>query len=487
MAQIAVPFPEWLPDLPAYQNPGTLTARNVVPHANSYRPLPALTASSPAMDEYARGAISTLDNSGNHYVFAGNASKLYQLDSAAATDRSKAGGYSASARWEFAQWGNDLYATNYDDALQKITLGGVQFADAAGTPPKAKHMAVIGDFVCLGNVNDTTVTLDGLKPNRVHWCGINDPTTWTPSSATQADYQDLHGAGGDIKAVVGGEFGVVFRERQIWRMDFIGSPLVFQFSKVEDNKGTEVPGSAIRVGRNIFYYAPDGFHVFMESASEPIGKGRIDKTFQNDIDANYLDRVSVASDPGNHMVIWSYPGAGNVGGQPNKLLLFDYKYNRWSEGEVTTDLVLPVLPAGQNLDQITDSLETIGSVSLDSTRWQGGALTLGAINGGHQLAFFDGSPLDATIDTTETQFFPGQRSAVSAARPFVESGAVTVAAAVRDSHGDTAAFGGDVALNSAGEAPLLVSGRYLRFRVKASGDWDQAQAVEITASPEGGL
>ena len=44
-----IPFGDWLPDLAEFGNPGSLTAKNVIPAKESYRPFPSLSATSDAL------------------------------------------------------------------------------------------------------------------------------------------------------------------------------------------------------------------------------------------------------------------------------------------------------------------------------------------------------------------------------------------------------------------------------------------------------
>ncbi len=49
--------------------------------------------------------------------------------------------------------------------------------------------------------------------------------------------------GGDITGITGGEFGIVFLEKAIVRMSYIGSPLFFQFDTISRNIGCIEGGS----------------------------------------------------------------------------------------------------------------------------------------------------------------------------------------------------------------------------------------------------
>ena len=85
---------------------------------------------------------------------------------------------------------------------------------------KAKYIAVIRDFVVAGYTEESS----GTYNQRVKWSGINDSSTWTPSQSTQSGFQDIVGSHGNIQAIVGGESaGVIFMEKAIYRMEYVGT------------------------------------------------------------------------------------------------------------------------------------------------------------------------------------------------------------------------------------------------------------------------
>ena len=74
-----IPIGAWQPDLPDFENPGALEAKNVIPDAAGYRPLPALVAAGTlfgAMDARVQGAILARGHGGTIANFAGTAGKL---------------------------------------------------------------------------------------------------------------------------------------------------------------------------------------------------------------------------------------------------------------------------------------------------------------------------------------------------------------------------------------------------------------------------
>jgi hypothetical protein len=277
------PFGEWMPDIPPIENNGLTVAKNVVPGGSAYLPLPQPTViSQTQLNARPQGGITVRDvtNSGTNHKYIGTDTKLYELEDTTWTDLS-AFAYSTADEdvWEFVQWDNTVIATNFTDVIQEISIGAGIFTSLAGTPPKARHMAIVADFLVLGNTWDAT---DGYQPHRIRWSGLDNKDTWTVSSSTQADFNDLDGGDGWVERVVGGRYGYVFQSSAITRMSYVGSPLVFQLDKVETKRGALAGGSVVQIGDNIAYLSADGFFVFNGQSSIPIGNNKVDDTFFND-------------------------------------------------------------------------------------------------------------------------------------------------------------------------------------------------------------
>lgn len=487
-----IQFGEYTPDLPSYLNTGSTVAKNVIPSGTSYQAFQGPAIYSSAIDAAAKGAFRARTSDGSTYNFVGNETKLYSLLAAAWNDVSDAGGYLTAGDdvWEFTQFGQDVIATNYGNTPQSFTMGTSSlFADLAGSPPKARHVATIRDFLVFGNTTD----IDGVIPNRVRWSAIGDPTDWTPSSVTQSDFQNLDGAGGWVQKIVGGEYGIVFQERAVWRMTYVGSPSVFQVDQVELGRGALAPGSVVKTGNLIYYLGEDGFYVLDGQSSTPIGTNRVDKTFFNDLDASYLYNIYSCADPVSKIIYWSYPGSGNMGGKANKILMYNYSPNatkRWSIAEVDTECLF--ISAGE--DSSLDDLDTISSsidslpFSLDARAYKGNTNILSGFDLSHRMVNFNGDPLDATIETGEFTLHENARSQVTLVRPVVDGSAtVTVQMGTRDKLSDSVSYDSVTTLNNAGDAPVRTNARFHRARVNVSGDFNHAQGIEVVKYTKAGI
>ncbi len=481
-------FGEWLPDLADFGNPGSLSALNVIPSQSGYRPFKSLSAQSNALTDRCQGAFAARDADANIFFYAGDKTNLYEEVDNVFTDESGAT-YATDAgdAWEFAQYDTKIIATNFANPVQTMTIGGGAgggaFADliTSTLKPKMKHVATIRDFLVGGNTNDGT---DGHVPNRVWWSGFNDTTDFDPDATTQCDFQDIRD-GGWVQRIVGGvEYGVIFQERQISRMTYVGTPLVFDIFAADRKRGTPIPNSVVGHGRFVFYISEEGFFGFDGAQSHPIGSEKVDRTFWAQFDITNKARVFSAIDLVNKLVCWAFPGSGSVGGSPNKIYMHHWPSGKWAEAEVDTEIIVQAATQGytlDGLDAISTDIDGGFTESLDSDVWKGGAERFAAFDTAHKLGYFTGSNLAATIDTNEVQPIKGKRSIITATRPLIDGGTPTVRLGNRNRLTDTVSFSSTVTINAIGECPVRVNARYFRGRLEipAGETWSHAQGIEI--------
>jgi len=503
---------EYKPDLPPLLNDGLTRAEGVLPEDKGYAPIPGLHAlTTSQIDARAQGLFSARDlaTQGTTYTYVGNASKLYQLNNNGWTDVSVGGGYSTGSteRWEFAQWGNQVVATNFTDAVQVNTLGGANFANLGGSPPKARYVGIVKDFLVLGNLDDA---VDNEQPQRVQWSGFDDITAWTVSPTTQSDKQNLRNNFGWITGVVGGDYGLIFQEFAITRMTYVGSPLVFQFDLVEHDRGAYAPGSIIPIGDTVAYLASDGFYAFDGRQSIPIGEGKINESFFASsgpiaFDRSYVERVNAAHYPEKQIIAWSYPSVNaDPVGVSDVILFYNYSptsQTRWSvlrtntrDAEAGTTNIdhyvlgseLAISYTLEGLDNVSSSIDAL-PYSLDSRVWAGLNKLLGVMDTNNDLSAFEAQSntdyIDAYLETGEFQLNPEARTSISLVRPFIErprgNATITMALSGRNDQDVSASFSGTVTLNASGFANIRNNARFHRAFIKIESGFEYAYGINL--------
>lgn len=471
-----IKFGEWMPDRGSLNNPGATVAKNVVAIGEDYTAIESLVSASDALPAECLGMISGFDPTGSPFVFAGTATKLYKLNGSAWTDvtRTSGGNYTTSGQnvWRFVQYGKYVFATNYNDAMQSFDLSSsTNFAAAAGSPPKAKYLSVINNFVVALNLDDS-----GTFPNRVEWSGLDDPTTWVSSITTQSDNQDIADGGAAIALVGSQNSGILLMERAIYRMDYVGPSTIFNFTLAEINRGCSVAGSVVSYSNLVFFYGEDGFSMYDGATSRPIGYEKVDNWFRDNVDFSNIYKMQAAVNPRRKQVLWSFPSLGGSG-KNDRLLIYNWASDRWTYAEQGGILAGIFTPAtlSDSVSFITDSVDALA----DGIAYSGGRALLACVNSDNRLCYFNGSSLTGELETREVRLNQGGRAYVWGVSPVVD-GTVQVEIKSRDTQ--TATFdatGLQTVDTSTGEAFFGVDARYHRCRVVISGNWTRAQGVEL--------
>lgn len=491
------PFGEWAPDLPPIVNGSGLTvAKNCIPTAGGYAPINGLAtvSNTTALASAPYGAITGVDTQGNAFHFAATATDIYQLQYGSMVEVSKSsGGYSAMAKgqWSAVQFDDTIIFVNPNDPPQYFNLNqSAKFDDLDSNAPRARHIDIVGPFTVMGNIFDPVA---GLIANGISWSGVDNPFSWPTlgtdiSTAVQAGRTTLEGNGGWVQAIVAGaEIGAIFQEHAVWRMSYVGGDVIFNLDRVEPDHGLLIPGAAAAFERNIFYIAEDGFRVFNYTQSSPIGKNRIDSYFFDDLDTSYLDNVSVIRDPAETRIYVGYPGSGNTGGRPNKMIVYDWVENRFGSAEIEHDMlcesIAPTVTLDTTPDDDLDAFEP--TTSFDERLSEFGSIALGAYGATHQLSDFSGVGLAATFETGDMEMAPGGRAMVSLVRPLVDTTEVSVQVAGLRNRLSQVEYSVATDPDDQGDCPQRVDGRYHRFKMNLNQRWTNAVGFDVVAQPTG--
>ncbi len=466
-----IPFAEWAPDQDLLSSGSAEYVVNVYPSGDAYHPVKGETVIDSALTNPCLGAHTHAKTNGTVEVFAGDSYKLYKYNGSTDVwdDKSQAGGYTVvryDDYWEFASWQGKVIATNMHETMQIYDTATALFIDLDAAIPanqlRAALVGVVNEFCVLGHVYDPSTTV--VEFSRVHWSAIGDATDWTVSATTQCDYQDLDQHYGTVQKVVSGDVGYIFQERAITRMTYVGSPTIFQFDQVETERGTVSGRSVVRVGDMIYYLAADGFYVFNGSTSQRIGDNKIDKTFWDYVNRQYVHNVVGTYDTERKLVIWSVPFTygSRTPTAANALFCFSTSEGpyRWSLVWLDTEYIYMT-------DYDSDTYDT--------------NLQISTFNTSHKATTLTGTYKEAEIETGEYQPAPEGRSLVRRVRPIVSGtgGTITLEIASRDKSNEAFSDSSVYSMNSNGAMSTRDNARYHKARVSITGGFDAAKGVDV--------
>ena len=481
-------FPEFAPDRIKYDPEVTDYVLNVFPKVDSYGPMGQFTALSTALESVPRGAILAVLPTGGYVFFAfteATAWRLSSVDNDWDEVTNVGGDYSvpASGAFECVQFGSDIIATNGFDEVQKYPLGSdpTLFVDLGGTPPKARHVGVVSDFLVLGGPDDW-----GL--NSVMWSGVNDAETWTVGSKA-CDYQQFPD-GNEVLAVKGFETGAVIIQEGALRLmnSNFSSPLVFDFQAVDKSKIATAPRSVVKAGSDVFFLTRQGFYKF---PNIPIGNERVDKFFFNDLDEGYIWQTQGAADPNQNIVFWRYKSVDyNSTEASDRVIIYNYALDKWSLANAELTWICDATTPGVTLEGLANYFSSLDDVtpSLDSRYWRGGTPLIAGFNTSYQLGFFSGLPMEAVLSTNALYLNPGRRAFVNGFTPVTDTAAATGRVGVlANRYGDSVSWKGDAAMQRTGLIPARANARFHRFEVTIpeNTEWNHIQGIEVEPTDGG--
>jgi len=310
---------EWLPDQGEWANPGLYKINNLVSYGGRVVAPPAfvpIITYAEIAAAYSSAGVTNLGFEGLHihtdhasggtvYYVVGGIGSIFSANKSGGTATiNVTGGFATMGKsaqqfrngWQFASYGDYVYATHGALGLDRISRSDMSstFADAiVYTSPDsyrfwADYMFVIKNHLFLANCKPESVPTGSALvanthyPSLVAWSATDNPTRFgdpasTPNAALiGSDYQDLSDGNGPITGGVGGDYGYVFKQNAIYRVD--GPP--FQFRPVVQGAGTVMANSIVRFYDDIYYLGPSGPTRLRAGSSvpEPLGYGKVSNT-----------------------------------------------------------------------------------------------------------------------------------------------------------------------------------------------------------------
>jgi hypothetical protein len=451
-------FP-WEPDQGPYSDTSTDYVQNLTPLAQGWGPFPKLSDVSVSLGATCVGSAYYRASDGSFGMVAGTTTALFKLNTADGTWTDISGAvYSVPSGqlWQFERFGTGLYATNLDDPLQvyDVDAGGT-FGNAPGSPPQAKYIRAIGDFLLLGYLK---IGADEF-PQSFQWSGLNDAATWTVG--TKFSDRQILPDGDEIVGLMKATFGGRVMQRNAKRSLVRDAQYIFRVGDIDPDNGVVAPYSIIPIGADSYLYlAEDGFYKGDERT--PIGAERVNRYFFEDADASSLDTVQGGVNPFDKYVIWTYTdGSGN-----RKSIGYDWQLDRWFRTDIAVEIYASAVTAGYTLEEL-DAFGTVDTLpaSMDSRIWMGGRPTFAAFTSDFKLKGFTGANAQAEVRTGQVELTPGSRAFLNGARAKTDSDDYTMAVATADLHGGSETWGSNVSPSAAGMVPFRASARLHRLKI----------------------
>ena len=493
--KITLEFGSWEPDMALLAGQQAMEAQNVIPAKRGYKSIKSLQAvlqvplASRALEVFVG---KTMDDTIATVAATSSGIYQYEYDNNQWKWTAKYEAASLSDNRWFVQYGDALYALYGTSLLKQPSAGdNVEAVTQANgytwDAPTGELLSVIRDFLVIGRAGGTD--------NCIRWSGIDRPDKWPAPGSNDAQYiqsdQQVFPEGGRVMAIVGavgGIDGLVFMERAIQRMTYVGTPYIFQFDPLDRTFGTIASRSPVNFGTACIFLAEDGWRLTDGASVKNIGAERVDEWFFSQCDSSRLHEVRGLHDPQNRLAVWSFPTRDAGSDKHDRLLIYSYLLDKWSYAITDTETLYSEYARGLTLEDLDayGTLDALPWKSLDDAALKPGGRVLGAVTTAHKLGTFSGDTLESVIDTAEQG---GDRMMVHGLRPLVNGSPALALPIYRDRQQDSRHGGEYSEQERDGVCYQHVSCAYLAARVKVpkSTDWTHATAVEALIEKEGGM
>jgi len=324
----------------------------------SVRGASGTTAATHADNTLVRLAVGNED-SANDFVGWGNASSLTVSG--------------AQIRlWSHDNFGEDLIINPRDSGLfywdktsgvsaRAIELSATTIFSGERSVPTVAKQVMVSDsdrhviaFGCDGlGASLTSTQGNGIQdPLLIRFSSQENPVDWFPTTTNTAGDIRLGGGSEFVQAVETKEQILVFTNKSLHSMRFIGPPFTFGIKELSKNITIMSPSSAVAVDDSVFWMGVDTFYMYT-GQTQQIPCSVKDKVF---LDFNFDERDKVHAGVNSEFseITWFYPSASSI--EIDKYITYNYLENIWYFGSLARQAWLdrgiknlPVATGGQYL------------------------------------------------------------------------------------------------------------------------------------------
>jgi hypothetical protein len=255
--------------------------------------------------------------------------------------------------WSHDNFGEDLIINPINGGLfywdrtngfaRAIELSATStFSGETSVPQVAKQILVSDQdrhviaFGCDGfGANSSATQGNGVQdPLLIRFSSQENPVQWFPTATNTAGDLRLGGGSTFVQAVETKQQILVFTNKTLHAMKFIGPPFTFGLQELSKNITIMSPFSAIAVEDAVFWMGVDTFYIYSGGQTVQLPCTVKDKVFL-DFNLEEKDKVHVGSNSEFGEIIWFYPTAGQT--EIDAYVIYNYIEKVWYYGTLSRD------------------------------------------------------------------------------------------------------------------------------------------------------
>lgn len=215
---------------------------------------------------------------------------------------------------------------------QSSNLGGLESGDdveGIGTTSadvKARCVRAFENFLVLGYMVEEGTTI----PQKIRWSQYGDFTTWENETdgTGQAGYATFEGVDFIVRMQQMKRELLIYRERSIEAMSYIGEPDIFAFRRAETGTGLLAPDALVDLGDRHIFAGPDDFYSFNGISLQSLGDGAITRDFFENLDPSQKSKVKAFLIEEESEIWFAYSTTGNS--VCDQAYVYSIPLNKWS-------------------------------------------------------------------------------------------------------------------------------------------------------------
>lgn len=233
--------------------------------------------------------------------------------------------------WTLDHWGQNLLAAPRNGRIYEWSLNtGTPAAAVANAPARVGGIFVTPERILVATgSNDVTGT---WNPMMIRWSDQEINTSWTPTALNQAGDYVLSAGSRIVRGMVGRGANLVFTDQALYRMKYLGDPLlVFGFDLIENNCGLVGPNAVAQQSGIAVWMGMGGqFWMYDGGSVKPI-ECPVQKYISDNVAWVQQDKIVISTISNSNEFIIFWPDARD-GNEISRYALFNYIENTWSIG-----------------------------------------------------------------------------------------------------------------------------------------------------------
>ncbi len=298
--------------------------------------------------------------------------------------------------WTLDNWGELLLACPQNGGIYYWGAStGIQQAQLVATAPSINTGIFVSMpaqiLVAYGSTINENIGIQ-QDPLLVRWSDQEDFFVWDITATTQAGSFRIPTGSMIVGGFQSRNYALLWTDIDLYGMEYVGPPFVFQFNKIAANCGLIGRHAAAQLAGNIYWIGKSKeFFSMSGNGVAPLETSVYDVIFQ-DLDTDNQHKCVAAPNSPFNEVLFFYPSASGNTGECDKYVKFTTTTGEWDYGNLARTAWIDVSVLGQPIGAGADGILYQHEMGYDAnTAAMGASFTTGywVIGDGEDFGYCD--------------------------------------------------------------------------------------------------